>query len=167
MTAEPPVFRPLTPSDLESVADLARRVWQDTYPGIISQAQIDSMLAARYHPGALGEYLAAEDRWFELAETAGQLAAFCACERHCGEYKLDKLYVDPVRQRNGLGGQLIARAAERARSLGFPHMILAVNKRNAQAIAAYRKHGFSIRESVCVEIGGGFVMDDYIMQKPL
>jgi hypothetical protein len=42
-----------------------------------------------------------------------------------------------------------------------------VNKRNASAIAAYRKHGFDVRESVVKDIGGGFVMDDYIMEKRL
>ena len=42
--------------------------------------------------------------------------------------------------------------------------MLAVNKRNAAAIAAYRKHGFEIVEAVVKDIGGGFVMDDYIME---
>lgn len=35
------------------------------------------------------------------------------------------------------------------------------------AIAAYRKYGFTVREEVVQDIGGGFVMDDYIMEKPL
>jgi ribosomal protein S18 acetylase RimI-like enzyme len=42
-----------------------------------------------------------------------------------------------------------------------------VNKGNARAIAFYRKHGFDIAESVVVDIGGGFVMDDYVMGKEL
>jgi hypothetical protein len=41
--------------------------------------------------------------------------------------------------------------------------MLAVNKRNENAIAAYAKHGFAIVESVVKDIGGGFVMDDYVM----
>ena len=45
--------------------------------------------------------------------------------------------------------------------------MLAVNKHNFNAIAAYRKHGFIVREAVVKEIGGGFVMDDYIMEKRL
>ena len=38
---------------------------------------------------------------------------------------------------------------------------------DAEAIAAYRKYGFEVREAVCVGIGGGFVMDDLIMVKSL
>ena len=43
--------------------------------------------------------------------------------------------------------------------------MLAVNKNNATAIAAYLKHGFRIADAVVKEIGGGFVMDDYIMER--
>jgi diamine N-acetyltransferase len=43
--------------------------------------------------------------------------------------------------------------------------MLAVNKANAKAIAAYKKYGFRIRDSVVQPIGGGFVMDDYFMVK--
>jgi ribosomal protein S18 acetylase RimI-like enzyme len=42
--------------------------------------------------------------------------------------------------------------------------VLAVNKHNAQAIAAYRKNGFRVADAVVKDIGGGFVMDDYIME---
>ena len=42
-----------------------------------------------------------------------------------------------------------------------------MNKHNAAAIAAYRNCGFVTREEVVVDIGNGFVMDDYVMAKPL
>ena len=84
-----------------------------------------------------------------------------------GEAKLDKLYVLPSRQRHGLGGRLIARVAERARAAGATTLILNVNKHNAQAIRAYEQHGFAIREAVVVDIGDGFVMDDYVMELDL
>lgn len=160
-------IRALAAADIPAVAALARVVWQDAYPAIIPQAQIDYMLGQRYSDAALSAYLNADDRWFEVAKLDGALAGFCACELHQGEYKLDKLYIDPAKQRGGLGGILIARAADRARLLGHRRMILAVNKHNARAMAAYRKHGFSVRESVYVEIGCGFAMDDYIMEKAL
>ena len=71
----------------------------------------------------------------------------------------------PARQRKGYGGKLIAHTCERAKRLGYGKVMLAVNKRNAGAIAAYRKHGFEIVEAVVKDIGGGFVMDDYILEK--
>lgn len=160
-------FRPLGTGDFADVARLARVIWQATYKKIIPQAQIDHMLAERYSEDSLQVYLDAPGHWFELALVDGKLCGFCACEVYQGEYKLDKLYIHPDKQRLGIGGQLIARAAARGREQGYGEMILAVNKRNEQALAAYRKHGFAVRESVCVDIGKGFVMDDFIMEKPL
>jgi len=32
-----------------------------------------------------------------------------------------------------------------------------------QAIRAYERYGLAIREAVVVDIGNGFVMDDYVM----
>ena len=84
--------------------------------------------------------------------------------RNAGAMKLDKLYVHPAQQRRGYGGMLVDRAVTMARAYGCDALVLAVNKRNAGAIAAYAKHGFAIVESVVKDIGGGFVMDDYVMR---
>ncbi|MDQ5878269.1 MAG: diamine N-acetyltransferase, partial [Pseudomonadota bacterium] len=84
-----------------------------------------------------------------------------------GEIKLDKVYVHPARQRSGVGGALIERVAAHGRAAGCDTLILAVNKQNAKAIAAYEKRGFSVREAVRVDIGGGFVMDDFIMARSI
>ena len=58
---------------------------------------------------------------------------------------------------------MIDRACGVARSRNCNRLMLAVNKNNRSAIDAYLKHGFSIADAVVKDIGGGFVMDDYIM----
>jgi ribosomal protein S18 acetylase RimI-like enzyme len=160
---------PVTDADIEAIAALARIVWQDAYPGIITQAQIDFMLEQRYNTRRLLAELAMPEVWWDKATLDGELAAFASSLLSAtpGEMKLDKIYVDPARQRLGLGGRLIAHVAQRARAQGCNTLILAVNKRNECAIAAYRKHGFVVREAVCVDIGNDFVMDDFIMARLL
>lgn len=44
---------------------------------------------------------------------------------------------------------------------------LNVNKHNAVAIAAYERCGFRIASGVEIDIGGGFVMDDWVMERAL
>jgi ribosomal protein S18 acetylase RimI-like enzyme len=56
---------------------------------------------------------------------------------------------------------------ERARELGAHAVWLQVNKRNEPAIAAYLKAGFHIEKEAVFDIGGGFVMDDYLMARTL
>lgn len=158
-----------TEADIGVIAALARVVWQDTYPAIIGQAQIDTMLAQRYNASRLREELAATGVWWDLIRAGGEPAGFASSLLVAapGEMKLDKLYIDPARQRLGLGGRLIAHVAGRALENGCDTLVLAVNKRNERAIAAYRKHGFAVRDAVRVDIGNGFVMDDFIMAKRL
>jgi ribosomal protein S18 acetylase RimI-like enzyme len=159
----------LTPADVETVATLARLTWQHAYRGIITPAQIDYMLEQRYNaPRLLAELETPGFAWTK-ATLEGRLVAFAATLPGSapGEMKLDKLYVDPDLQRLGIGGRLIAHVVERALAQGCDTLILAVNKRNERAIAAYRKHGFIVRDSVRVDIGNDFVMDDFIMSRSL
>ncbi len=60
---------------------------------------------------------------------------------------------------------MLAHICEQARALGAPAVWLQVNKRNERAIAAYLRAGFQIEKEAVFDIGGGFVMDDYVMTR--
>ena len=81
------------------------------------------------------------------------------------EVKLHKLYIHPEWQRRGLGSLLLKHVEDAAREERYQMLSLSVNKANRPAIAAYEKNGYIIRATVNVDIGGGFAMDDYIMEK--
>ena len=159
-----PAIEQLDAADLGALCALAHEIWRAHYPPIIGEAQTEYMLARRYDPRVIRAELEREDvRWF-VARASDALVAFASYHLvEAGELKIDKLYVHPSRQRRGVGGMLIRHACRLAHELGVKTVTLAVNKRNATAIAAYRKHGFEIRESVVKDIGEGFVMDDYVM----
>ena len=163
------VIQPVRPADVAAVAALAREIWQSAYAEIISQAQIDYMLDQRYNAPRLLDELATPGYWWDQAFLDGDRVGFASSYLTGvpGELKLDKLYVHPARQRGGVGGALIDRALEHGRAAGCGTLLLAVNKGNARAIAAYEKHGFTVRDSVRVDIGGGFVMDDFIMARSI
>ena len=160
---------PLEPRDIDELCRLARTVWLEHYPPIIGLAQTEYMLCQRYDSEVIRGELANSAIWWDVLREDGTMRAFASTFRSDvpDALKLDKLYVHPDRQRRGYGGRLLGHVIERARSLGFERVILAVNKRNHNAISAYRKHGFDIVEAVVKDIGEGFVMDDYIMARPV
>ena len=162
-------IEPLTESDVDALAALAREIWYAHYPALITAAQIEYMLGQRYRPAILRSELARPGiRWDKLMigpAMAGFSSYFPVPSAR--EMKLDKLYVHPRRQRRGYGGLMIERACEAGRAESCQRLVLAVNKQNAAAIAAYRKHGFEIADAITQDIGGGFVMDDYVMARPL
>jgi ribosomal protein S18 acetylase RimI-like enzyme len=155
--------------DLDAVAALARAIWRKHYPGIITPEQIEYMLDRGYSRAALRRFITEKGAGLDLAHVDGRLAGFSAYHRgdDRGELKLDKLYVHQDFHRRGVGRRLIEAAATAARAQHRATVILSVNKNNAQAINAYLRNGFVVREAVVVDIGGGFVMDDYIMAKRL
>ena len=160
------VIRPITPPDVPAVAALAREIWQATYPGIITQEQIDFMLEQRYGHERLYDDLEDADKWLDQAFLGERRVGFAFSELRKGEFKLDKLYIHPDVQRRGVGGQMIEHVAARARKLGYPALVLQVNKRNSNAIASYQKYGFVVRETTVDDIGR-YVMDDFVMEKKL
>ncbi|MDR2015174.1 MAG: GNAT family N-acetyltransferase [Azoarcus sp.] len=160
-------IRPITPDDVPAIASLARTTWLNAYANILSPEQIDYMLAQRYDHARLRTEAGDPQKWLRQACLDGILAGFAACEIHKGEFKLDKLYIHPDMQRKGIGAALVNHVATLARERGFSAMILAVNKQNEQGIHAYTQYGFRVRDKTVTDIGNGFVMDDYIMEKTL
>jgi len=157
---------PLEPGNVERICELAAEIWWQHYPDIIGPGQIEYMLKQRYAPAVVRAELRRRDLWWDKLLANGRIIGFASyfLSDRRGEMKLDKLYVHPGFQRRGYGGMLIRRASSRAREEGCSGLILAVNKHNRHAIAAYLKHGFRVREAAVKEIGGGYIMDDYIME---
>ena len=56
---------------------------------------------------------------------------------------------------------------DKANFLGLSNIYLTVNKDNINAIRTYEKLGFKNIDSLVTDIGNGFVMDDFKMQKEL
>jgi len=162
-------LRPLTEADFEVLSSLARTIWRAHYSAIISLAQIDHMLAGRLTAENLSRYVNSSERWLELLLLDSRAVGYCsyALQPDDETLKLEQIYLLPELHGRGLGGVMMRHAVSRARALGRTRLVLTVNKRNTGSIGVYRHHGFAITEDVVTEVGNGFVMDDYIMEKRL
>ena len=163
----------MTAADFEALARLGEAIWRAHYTRIIGSAQIDYMLAGRYAPEKLSLYLNADNRWLMLlrsdSPTGSRAVGYCSyalTENHA-EMKLEQLYLLPELHGKGLGRLMLRHVEEQARAQGRNILTLQTNKRNAAAIVFYRKAGFTVREEAVFDIGNGFVMDDYVMEKAL
>jgi len=161
-------IEPAGESDLAAISQLAGEIWRACYPEIITTAQIEYMLAQMYSLETLRKEIFSEGICYQRLLVAGESVGFASYgPAGSSAYKLNKLYLAPERHGCGLGRVLLRHCEEKIRGLGARRLILNVNKHNAKAIAFYQREGFTIVESVIVDIGGGFVMDDYVMEKKL
>ena len=159
----------VTAADLQNVAQLAREVWYLHYPGIVTVSQIDYMLEQRYQPDAIASQISSGEAWWDKLEVQSKLAGFASYEpgSDSATVKLDKLYVHQRVMRCGFGSALLGHVEEQSRGRGFGTIFLQVNKGNAASIAFYRNSGFKVTDQVKVDIGNGFVMNDFILSKRL
>jgi len=160
---------PAVEADLPALAELAGVIWRACYPGVISREQIEFMLAHMYAQETLRDELLSQGIRFYRLLVGSRFGGFASIgpTETAGVIKLHKLYLLPELHGSGLGSLLLEHCAAEARRLGAHRLILAVNKRNARAIAAYERNGFTIADSVVNDIGEGFVMDDYVMARDL
>ena len=160
---------PLQEAHIPELVRLARAIWYAHYPSIITIEQIEYMLDQRYHPDVIREQLQSAGHWWHAIWLDSEMIAFSACELSDkpGEMKLDKVYVHHAQHGRGYGSQLLRHVEDLANRQHCHTVYLQVNKHNTKAIAAYAHNGFGVRESATFDIGRGFVMDDYVMEKRL
>ena len=158
---------PVTEEHLPALSELAGVIWRQHYPGIISHEQIDYMLGKMYSLDTLREEIRSKGIRFVRLLVGGTFVGFASFgpTPEAGVMKLHKCYLLPDMHGRGYGSQLLQHCEQEARKLGAQRLILAVNKHNTKAVAAYQRNGFVVAESVITDFGSGFVMDDYIMAK--
>jgi len=151
--------------DIEVIRDIASATWPTTYLDIIGQQQIDYMLDKMYSRAELLKQLM-EGHTFLIAEEGQNelgFAGYSIVDHEERIYKLHKLYVLPSAHGKGTGKLLINEVFNQVKNAGASALQLNVNKHN-KAKDFYLKGGFTIKESVNLDIGGGYFMDDYVME---
>lgn len=151
--------------ELAGIARLAEIIWNAHYPSILSREQIRYMLDLMYAVDKMQREVCEEGICYWVAEDGSELVGFAAAgpTETPHVHKLHKLYVHPQHHRQGWGRKLLAAVQAHVRNAGSSRLVLCVNKRNETALRAYEKYGFRPLDSVCTPIGGGFVMDDFVL----
>lgn len=158
---------PATIEHLPHIAELAGLSWRAHYPGIISVEQIEYMLGRMYNLDTLRDDITVRGITMDRLLRDTHLIGFAAYgpTDDPGEMKLHKLYLHPDEKRKGYGSLLLRHVEAATRARGYRSLMLTVNRRNHGAVATYRRNGFNIRATVDIDIGHGFVMDDFVMEK--
>ncbi|MEP6668923.1 MAG: GNAT family N-acetyltransferase [Chthoniobacter sp.] len=161
-------IRSASEAEIPALRGLAERIWRTSYAMLLTPAQIDYMLGWMYSPETIASEMMEGTIW-ETAWLDEELIGFHSCspEPQAQSLKLNKLYLLPELQGLGLGQQLLDRVHALAAERGARQVWLQVNKQNARAIRAYERAGYGVERSAVFDIGGGFVMDDFIMTRAI
>ena len=163
------ITRIATIADVQRIREIAEITWPVTYSDIITSEQIDFMLNWMYDISTISNAINSSNQDFIVLINEGKTIGFSGIEHNYENQfitRIHKLYVLPDKQGLGCGKALLNFVISEAKKNASTLLHLNVNKQNP-AVQFYVKCGFEIEKEVVLDIGNGFVMDDYIMVLPL
>ena len=156
-------------ADIRIIKKLAETIWPICYKEIISEKQLNYMLDLIYSESSLKEQIE-KGHQFLIAYDNNTPIGFASysqkSEAESTIFRLHKIYVLPNLHIIGVGSSLHTYICNASKTLGGIELELNVNKYNT-AIEFYKKKNFTIVKEEVIDIGGGYVMDDYVMKGPL
>ena len=150
---------------LPIIIDLINKIWPVAYGEILSKAQLDYMIQKFYNETALHELMQKGHVFYMAQDDKDNYVGFVSYEINCkpNKAKIHKIYVLPETQGAGLGRRFFELVKEKAIENHQIAIFLNVNKYN-NAIDFYNKLGFYKVKDEVIDIGNGYVMDDYVME---
>lgn len=166
-----------TAAQIERIARLASEIWYEYYVPLIGKPQVDYMVAKFQSKAAMLEQVTDGGYSYYAIEDALSLPGSAAADSLLGYFAIQprpaensmfisKLYVHARGRGRGVGRMALRFIEGESRTRGLNSLSLTVNKGNP-AVSTYKQWGFRIAAAIVMDIGGGFVMDDYRMEKSL
>jgi diamine N-acetyltransferase len=162
-----PSFVPArTSAEITVIARLAREIWYEHYVPIIGHAQVEYMVARFQSAEAMLEQLRQGYEYFLIQQDDRAIGYVAVQPQDGGNLFISKLYLLDEARGSGTGRAAMAFIENLARERRLSRLWLTVNKGNP-AVKTYERLGFHIAEAIVMDIGNGFVMDDFRMEKML
>lgn len=158
-----------TTDHIYNIQVLSNVIWPATFSNILSQEQISYMMDMMYSTSSLEKQINELSHHYLLAEEDGEYLGYLSYElnyKGTPITKIHKIYVLPSIQGKGVGRLFIDAVSKIALKNNNRLLSLNVNRYN-RAIDFYKRMGFDFFASENIEIGNGFLMEDYVMNKDL
>lgn len=155
-----------TLADIQLLVPLAKEIWTEYYTPIIGAKQVHYMLTTFQSQETILSDLAKGKQYY-LVESGQLIIGYIGYELQDKQLFLSKLYLKKSDRGKGAGRLILEDLKEIAQTNKKEHIVLAVNKNNYASIAAYQASGFQLMKEQCVNIGAGYVMDDYVFRYSL
>ena len=155
-----------TSGKIEELCAMAEEIWHEHFTPIIGAAQVEYMVEKFQSIPAVTEQIANGYEYYLLL-LEGRAIGYTGIHAENGELFLSKLYLRKENRGKGYARQAMNFLEDLCRQRGLSKIWLTVNRYNSNTIAAYKAMGLVTVREQKADIGNGFFMDDYIMEKPI
>ena len=153
-----------TDTQVREIADLAKVIWNEHFTPIIGKDQVDYMVEKFQSYPALKEQISEGYEYYQIF-SSGEFCGYTGI--HPGEDNrlfLSKLYLKKESRGHHLATGAFSFLKAICPGRAYSAIWLTCNKHNDNSLGVYRHFGFEIIDTQEADIGGGFIMDDYIME---
>ena len=158
------VFEPVrTKRQIGELCRLAEEIWRQHFTSIIGEGQVEYMLDRFQSETAVAGQLKDGYEYYRFLYNH-EYIGYIGIHREEKRLFLSKLYLKKAYRGRGFARQAYTFIQEIARKEGLRSIYLTVNKENFATIAVYERMGFVTVDKQKADIGGGYYMDDYIME---
>ncbi len=150
--------------EIELLAEVSNEIWHEYFPCILTPEQIDYMVEKFQSKQPMTKQI--EDGYlYYLVREENQIIGYIGLHPENEKLFLSKLYLKKEARNHGYASQMLSFIETVTKKIGLSTIYLTVNKYNAHTITVYKKKGFVTVKDQVSDIGNGFVMDDYVMEK--
>lgn len=158
------IFAAKTEAQFVLIEQLGDVVWREHYTSIIGIDQVEYMLK-KFQTAKVIETQVSEGYQYYIISQKGDPAGYFAIRKDEDALFLSKLYVLQDFRGQGLGKAAMQFIETEAKQNSCNKICLTVNKYNTNSIKVYENIGFVNTGNLVIDIGNGFIMDDYTMEK--
>ncbi len=150
-------------ADIDTITQLAHKIWNDHYVSIVGQEQVDYMLKEMYSRKSLLDQIIIKKHQIYLIQKDNNAIGFISVSSQNGsDFFLHKFYIDQQRSNAGIGTEALNLIIDLIRP---KTLTLTVNRQNYKSINFYFKNDFKIERVEDFDIGNGYQMNDFVMTR--
>lgn len=153
--------------DIALLAKVADEVWHEFFVDILPAGQIDYMVEKFQSVTALTRMIGDEGYEYFFLSLGGCPVGYTGIRATDGKLFLSKLYILKAHRGKGYASRAFEFLEGICGARELKAIWLTVNRYNEHSIAVYKKRGFKVVTTQVADIGNGYVMDDYVMEKPV
>ncbi|WP_138493592.1 GNAT family N-acetyltransferase [Paenibacillus pinistramenti] len=156
-----------TAEEIEETARLAAEIWREYYVSLIGTEQVEYMVGKFQSVSAITDQIQSQGYEYYRLRHGGASAGYMAVKPEEGKLFLSKFYIGKEHRGQGYASQAMNVLEKLCRDRNLSHIWLTVNRYNDSSVSVYKKKGFRVVREQAADIGNGFVMDDFIMEKEI
>lgn len=166
MTVE--IIHVSTPDEITAVEHLAQEIWPQHFTPIIGASQVEYMLEKFQSAEAILSQINSGCEYY-LVTVDNEMAGYAGLvpDIDAKRLMLSKIYVKRSARGKGVGQSILDFVERKCKAEGLSALWLTVNRFNNGPISWYEDRGFVTIDEVKKDIGGGFIMDDYVMEREI